>query len=507
MSLIFISYRRMDAGGHAGRLFDRLSHWFDADTLFYDLDGIDSGEIFPARIEAAVNAAAVMLVVIGPDWLDSLNLRLSQPGVDFVRREVEQALARLTAGEALLVIPVLVGGAVMPTPHQFHADLQTTLGPLCMLDSHTFQGKQSDWDNQFMRLRECIAKVPGIPKPRFREPAGTEQPFRVIEHLLSTHFQDPNSLLARLHDTLLATGSAAAVARAALYGMGGVGKTQLALRVQPELTATIIQRVWWFRAENDTTLQLDARDCCETVHAPIRDNELPSAALKRWLEGQNDTTWLLVYDNAEDSAALRAHLPKGNRHHVIITSRNPAFGGLARPVELEVWTSEQGADFLAERLPGRTRADLLALAGDLGGLPLALEQSASYLEETGTSVAHYRALLGGIDTEGLMLDEGRAATGYERSVAATLSLAFERLSPAAARLLRLCTFAAPEPLPERFFREASEQLPPSWQRPPRTCWPGTTWPVNYDVTALPNTSPSKHSIESPVKSPIVPNRH
>ena len=455
MSTIFISYRRADAGGHAGRLFDRLRQWFDAEAVFYDLDGIDIGDTFPARIQGGVEGAAVVLVLIGPDWLAEINRRADQPGVDFVRREVELALMRHTQGA--LVLPVLMGGAAMPSPQQFHAEL-AGLSPLCALDAHQFQGKQADWDAQFVRLRERIAHVPGVPTPRFRVPTGSEQPFRVIEHSLSPHFQDPNGLLARLHTQLTASGSAAVLARAALFGMGGVGKTQLALKYS-HAYRDLYAGVWWFRAESETTLQLDAQAACEATHAPIAQGETPAAAFKRWLERQ-PTSWLLVYDNAEDVAALRPYLPENKQHHLLITSRNPAWGGLAQPVELEVWTPEQGADFLAARLPGAARAELLALAHDLDGLPLALEQAASYLDETGTSVADYRDLLASIDTESLMLDEGRAATGYERSVATTLSLAFDKLTPAAQQLLRLCAFAGAEPLPERCFHEAVEALEP-----------------------------------------------
>ena len=140
----------------------------------------------------------------------------------------------------------------------------------------------------------------------------------------------------------------------------------------------------------------------------------PSAALKRWLAGQ--PSWLLVYDNAEDVEAVRGFLPDGGRHHLLVTSRNPAWGGVARPVSLETWTREQGADFLAARLPCAERGALLALAATLGGLPLALEQAASFMEETGMTVEAYRVEAERIDTAGLILDEGRAATGYERSV-------------------------------------------------------------------------------------------
>jgi tetratricopeptide (TPR) repeat protein len=316
-----------------------------------------------------------------------------------------------------------------------------------------------------------------VPAPRFRWPAGVVRPFRSLDQEMSRHFRDPKGLLVQLRAQLVASGSAAVLARAALYGMGGVGKTQLALKYSEEYRDAYAG-VWWFRAESSTTLQLDARDCCQAVGAPIAEGEDATQSLKRWLEAllpsprgggaggegkpldpaTSIPPWLLVYDNAEDPEALRPHLPRG-RHHLIITSRNPAWRGLAEPVELEVWTPEQGADFLAARLPVADRDEMLALAADLGGLPLALEQAASYMEQRGTPVATYRALLAAVDTEGLILDQGRAATGYERSVAATLSLAFDRLSPAAARLLRLLAFAAPEPLAERFFHEAAAELP------------------------------------------------
>lgn len=458
--MIFISYRRADTGGHAGRLFDRLGHWFDADSLFYDQNGIDIGEVFPERIASALNNAAVVLVLIGPHWLDEINRRIDQPGVDFVRREVEMALARQADGT--LVLPVLLDGAAMPAASQLRPELQSSLAPLCGLNAHEFRGNQADWNAQFVRLRERIAQTAGIPAPRFRAPPGVEQPFRVIDHLLSPHFQDPNGLLARLHAQLIESkntqsGGTAMPARTALFGMGGVGKTQLALKYSYAYR-DLYAGVCWFHADSETALQLDALACCQEASVPLRKGETPNSALKRWLE-QQETPWLLVYDNAEDVAALRPHLPQSGPHHQIITSRNPAWGGLAQALELDVWSLDQALDFLLSRCSAQARDDLQRLAEALGGLPLALEQAASYLEETGAGVAAYCTLLTSVKDEGLILDEGRAATGYERSVAATLSIAFEKLSPAARQLLRLAAYAAPEPLPERFFHEAAAGLP------------------------------------------------
>ena len=72
---IFISYRRADAGGHAGRIFDQLRHWFDDNEIFIDVDTLDTGDVFQEHIDEAVCSTKAVLVVIGPDWLEALNQR------------------------------------------------------------------------------------------------------------------------------------------------------------------------------------------------------------------------------------------------------------------------------------------------------------------------------------------------------------------------------------------------------------------------------------------------
>jgi hypothetical protein len=110
---IFISYRRRGEGaGYAGRLADRLIHEFGADQCFRDIDDIETGTDFVDEISRAVGGCEVLIVVIGPDWVDVRDRdgmrRLDDPR-DFVRLEVAAALAR-----GIRVVPVLVGGASMP---------------------------------------------------------------------------------------------------------------------------------------------------------------------------------------------------------------------------------------------------------------------------------------------------------------------------------------------------------------------------------------------------------
>src|SRR3990170_4013782 len=109
---VFLSYRREDAAGHAGRLADHLLDRFGQGSVFMDVESIEAGADFTAAIERAISASEAVLVGIGPGWLDATtssgSKRLDDPA-DFVRREIEAALA-----SEVRVIPVLVGGASMP---------------------------------------------------------------------------------------------------------------------------------------------------------------------------------------------------------------------------------------------------------------------------------------------------------------------------------------------------------------------------------------------------------
>jgi hypothetical protein len=109
---IFLSYRREDSSGYAGRLFDALSEAFGEASVFMDIDTIAPGQDFVQVIDEALVRCEVALVLIGPNWLAMADRhgrrRLDNDG-DFVRMEIEGALTR-----NIRVLPVLVGGADMP---------------------------------------------------------------------------------------------------------------------------------------------------------------------------------------------------------------------------------------------------------------------------------------------------------------------------------------------------------------------------------------------------------
>jgi hypothetical protein len=234
MTAVFISYRRNDAG-HAKSLFDRLEPWFEPGALFYDQDSIDPGQPFPQRLADGIAAARAVLVVMGPGWLDEINRRAALPETDFVRREVELALARRAQPDAPVVIPVLMGGCAPPAAADFDARLRETLAPLCALDMHCFQGKNADWNNQFVRLRQLIAAVPGMPPLRYRAPPEASRPFSTLGHRPSPHFQDPLGLLGRLHDGLQRSGTLGRARARGRVRHGRRGQDAAGAAVQPRL--------------------------------------------------------------------------------------------------------------------------------------------------------------------------------------------------------------------------------------------------------------------------------
>lgn len=477
MNSIFISYRHDDALGFALTLYKELSRCFKADEVFYDQEDrhhIRYGDDWFDKIRVALGTAKVFLAVIGPGWLNAVdehdNRRLWQEN-DVVRWEIEQALKRQENGE-LKIIPVLVNNASFPKDL---SELPPSLVDLTKAQACPLSANPADFDSHFGKLLECLAAVPGIPKPL--PSARQSRIFHTIDHILTKYFSDPAGHLPLLYTTLHETGKAAVTASsatAALHGMGGVGKTQLALNYSWDYRDEYAG-VWWFRAEDLSRLQQDCQQFCERCGIQVNTGEEHHQAVKRWLQEQ--PRWLLVYDNAEAQygerkETLHPFLPGGD-HHVLITSRNNCWDGLARPIELDVWDEEQALEFLRKRLEKATDGELRALCRALGGLPLALEQACAYIVKVGVSVDGYcKALADWEKGEGLLDRKDSLASGYSHSVLATLSLAFGRLSEGARDLLRLCGWCAAEPIPESVFLGGERFLPEALKKivTDELCW-------------------------------------
>ena len=149
---VFISYRREDTSGQAGRLYDALADKLGADNVFMDVDTIDIGVEFKHAIEAAVSSCDVLFVMIGPRWLTAADTRgerrLSRTD-DYVRLEVETAL-----GRNIRVVPALVAGAAMPVAD----DLPGTLSALTLRNA-VEMADGPRWQYDVSRLMNLLERI------------------------------------------------------------------------------------------------------------------------------------------------------------------------------------------------------------------------------------------------------------------------------------------------------------------------------------------------------------
>jgi MinD-like ATPase involved in chromosome partitioning or flagellar assembly/tetratricopeptide (TPR) repeat protein len=235
----------------------------------------------------------------------------------------------------------------------------------------------------------------------------------------------------------------------ALYGMGGVGKTQVALEYAYRF-APYYDIVWWISAEQPGLVRSGLAALADRLELPAGENvqEKVDAVLDALRQGDPSSRWLLVFDNAGEPESLRQYLPSGPGH-VLLTSRDQAWAQQvqAEPVQVDVFRREESLALLRKSLPGIAEADASGLAAKLGDLPLAIVQAGAWLAATGMPVDQYLDLL---DTQLPRILEEHPPAGYQWSVASTWLVSLDRLraeKPAAAKLLELCAFFAPEPIP------------------------------------------------------------
>ena len=252
------------------------------------------------------------------------------------------------------------------------------------------------------------------------------------------------------------------VAIMALHGLRGVGKTTLAatyaMRSQNDYRAT-----WWIRAQTASTMRADlvALGVRLTWIAPDEKEEPALAAVMERLQHEGEGI-LLIYDNAVDAVSLKPYLPRGAAH-VLVTSNARAWRGIAEPVEIALWPTDIGADYLVART-GRPheRIGALALSEALGGLPLAHEQAAAYCERLEVSFEEYQRRFEASPAR--FLDDARYAPVEHNdgmTVAKSFALAIDeasKLHPGAEPLIIYAALLAPEPIPLYLFSEAKERF-------------------------------------------------
>jgi tetratricopeptide (TPR) repeat protein len=259
--------------------------------------------------------------------------------------------------------------------------------------------------------------------------------------------------LGRIRMGLTARG---AVTVHALRGMGGVGKTQTAIEYAHR-HANEYDLVWWINAEKATAVGDQFTSlAAELGLPPLADPEAILRAVHRFLRARS--RWLLIFDNAESADNTRPLLP-GGAGHVLITTRRGGFRALGGVLDLDILDRPEAVALIRRRAPAAAEDQADRLAAKLGDLPLALDQAAAYLDETGTPPDVYLGLLDSRSTD--LYSRGHASM-HPDTVATVWSVSIDKLEatePAAVQLLTLCAWLAPEPVPLDLFTSHSDLLP------------------------------------------------
>jgi tetratricopeptide (TPR) repeat protein len=295
-----------------------------------------------------------------------------------------------------------------------------------------------------------------LPSVRTRTTLPRNLPFSSLGPL----FQGREEMITILREKLTQTpaGRATAIAGKAVHGLGGVGKTRLAVeyawRYAADYTALLFVGAG---SPDDLRRNLAALSDRNVLDLPEQDapeEEVREAAVLRWL-GEH-SRWLLILDNVdseEAAAAVEGLVARLHGGQVLLTGRLARWSTEVEPLELDALTEEAAAGFLLARTKTRRRttpedAELaVALARELGFLPLALEQAGAYIAERRLTLAAYLEEWHSRHEQVLMWFDPRVSH-YPASVAAIWQTSVERLSAPARRMLERLAWLGPEPIPE-----------------------------------------------------------
>ncbi|GCE21763.1 DUF7779 domain-containing protein [Dictyobacter kobayashii] len=285
-----------------------------------------------------------------------------------------------------------------------------------------------------------------------------------VPYQRNAFFTGRDALLTEIHERLQKSGAGSCLL--AITGLGGIGKTQIAIEYAFRYRSDY-QAVLWLNADLPETLLESCVELASYLNLPekgAKDRQATVMAVQHWLKEHPHS--LLILDNVDNPAAIQNFLLHLGDCRVLITTRRQVIGPLGQSFELLEMSPDESVRLLlgrAQMIPPTTPLQnvpksMLALAYEISEaldyLPLALTQAASYLEETGCGLASYLKLFREHRAD-VLQEFNTVASNYQFSVATTWKLSFERLQqtqPASSQILCFCAFLNPDRIYEEFIQ-------------------------------------------------------
>ena len=267
------------------------------------------------------------------------------------------------------------------------------------------------------------------------------------------NFTGRGEMLADLRNRLVEGKDVALTQNVAVHGLGGIGKTQLAVEYCYR-QARGYDIIWWIRADTSDSLTGDFALLGPRIGIPMQQEQAQTVELvKESLQARDK--WLLVFDNVQKPSDVDLCMPDCGEGHVIITSRFSDWSSKADALRVEVLPEPEAVEFLLKRTGRSDKSGATELARALGRLPLALEQAAAFAQESCMSFAEYLKLYHERRLE--LLKRGKPDK-YDDTVLTTWEISFRRAteeSKVALLLLAICSFLDADSIPAAMLSEAA----------------------------------------------------
>lgn len=356
--------------------------------------------------------------------------------------------AEWSTSQHVTLVPVMVRRCALPT----------RFWPLNPTFLHEITDEQEARGRLFTRLLGRHP-APGESYPVTRYPGRRPDVWSPRIPSRNPYFIGRDAMLRELRRKL--TADVTALTPHSLRGLGGVGKSQLAIEYAHRFAADY-DLVWWIPADEpaSTRESLAALARYLDLGGPFADTgELVRSALNALRTGQPYQRWLLIFDNAEQPDSIRDLLLDGPGHS-LITSRDQSWDRQADILDVNVYERAESLALLQRRVPRLTEKEADSLAEELGDLPLALEHAVSWLSTTRRPADDYLIELR--ERAADLLSTLRPA-GYPAEVAVTYAISMNLLreqAPGAAQMLELCAFIGPAPINLSLLTDAPPDLLP-----------------------------------------------